>query len=134
GTGAPYIVDAAILIDGERTVEVGPEASAPTPDGAAKLDFSDKTLLPGLVDCHSHTNMPGDGTTIEQMAAEPDEIHLLRSVENGRLALAAGITTLRENGAVRRTGFILRDAVQRGIITGPRLSVAGRPITVTGGH
>src|SRR3954447_8291058 len=106
GTGAPALVDAAILIDGERIVEVGPAAAVPTPEGAASLDFPDKTLLPGLVDCHTHTNMPGDGTTIEQMANEPDEVHVLRSAENLRLALAAGITTMRENGAFRTTGFM----------------------------
>jgi imidazolonepropionase-like amidohydrolase len=134
GTGAPPIVDAAILIDGERIVEVGAAAAVPTPEGAVSLDYSDKTLLPGLVDCHSHTNLPGDGTTIEQAAADTDEIHLLRSAENVRTALRAGVTTLRENGAFRRTGFVLREALERGIVQGPRLSVAGRPITVTGGH
>jgi imidazolonepropionase-like amidohydrolase len=134
GTGAPALVDAAILIDGERIVDVGPAAAVPTPEGAASLAFPDKTLLPGLVDCHTHTNMPGDGTTIEQMAAEPDEVHVLRSAENLRLALAAGITTMRENGAFRTTGFMVRSALRRGIVQGPRLSVAGRPITVTGGH
>jgi imidazolonepropionase-like amidohydrolase len=134
GTGAPVIVDAAVLIDGERIVDVGPSATVPTPDGATCIEFPDRTLLPGLVDCHSHTNLPGDGTTIEEAASEPDEIQLLRSAENARIALAAGITTLRENGAVRRTAFVLREALRRGIVRGPRLSVAGRPITVTGGH
>jgi imidazolonepropionase-like amidohydrolase len=134
GTGAPPIVDAAILIDGERIVEVGPAAAVPTPEHAVTIDFPEQTLLPGLVDCHSHTNLPGDGTTIEQAAAETDEIHLLRSVENARTALATGVTTLRENGAVRETAFVLREAIRRGIVQGPRLSVAGRPITVTGGH
>jgi imidazolonepropionase-like amidohydrolase len=134
GTGAPPIIDAAILIDGERIVEVGAAAAVPTPEGAVSLDYADKTLLPGLVDCHSHTNLPGDGTTIEQAATETNEIHLLRSAENLRTALRAGVTTLRENGAFRRTGFVLREALARGIVQGPRLSVAGRPITVTGGH
>jgi imidazolonepropionase-like amidohydrolase len=134
GTGAPVVTDAAVLIDGERIVEVGPAVSVPTPDGAVCIDFPGKTLLPGLVDCHSHTNLPGDGTTIEQAAAETDEIHLLRSAENARIALAAGVTTMRENGAARRTGFVLREAISRRIMCGPRLSVAGRPITVTGGH
>lgn len=134
GAGAPPIIDAAILIDGERIVEVGPSAAVPTPDGAVTLDFPDKSLLPGLVDCHTHTNFPGDGTTIEQLALESDEIQLIRSVENARLALQAGITTMRENGAVRQTAFVLRDALRRGIIQGPRLSVAGRPVTLTGGH
>jgi imidazolonepropionase-like amidohydrolase len=134
GTGAPPIIDAAILIDGDRIVELGPAATVPTPVGALSLDYSDKTLLPGLVDCHSHTNLPGDGTTIEQAATEKDDIHLLRSADNARTALTAGVTTMRENGAFHQTGFVLREAIKRGIVKGPRLSVAGRPITVTGGH
>jgi imidazolonepropionase-like amidohydrolase len=134
GTGAPALIDAAVLIDGERIVEVGPAAAVPTPGGATCLDFPESTLLPGLVDCHSHTTLPGDGTTIEQAAAEPDEIHLLRAAENARVAVESGVTTLRENGAFRRTGFALREALRRGIVWGPRLSVTGRPITVTGGH
>ena len=134
GTGAPALTDAAVLIDGERIVEVGPAAAVPTPEVAACLDFPESTLLPGLVDCHSHTTLPGDGTTIEQAAIESDEIHLLQAAANVRTALEAGVTTLRENGAFRRTGFALREALRRGIVPGPRLSVAGRPITVTGGH
>src|SRR5262249_25606219 len=70
----------------------------------------------------------------EQAATETDDIHLLRSVHNARTALAAGVTTLRENGAFHQTGFVLREGIKRGIVRGPRLSVAGRPITVTGGH
>jgi imidazolonepropionase-like amidohydrolase len=134
GTGAQPITDAAILIDGDRVVEVGPAAGVSVPGGAVSLDYPDKALLPGLVDCHSHTNLPGDGTTIEQAATEKFEIHLLRSAENARTALACGVTTLRENGAFHQTGFVLREAIERGIVKGPRLSVAGRPITVTGGH
>jgi imidazolonepropionase-like amidohydrolase len=134
GTGTPPVQNAALLIDGERIVEVGPDAAVPTPDGAQTIDFSDKTVLPGLVDCHSHTSLPGDGTTIEQAATESGEIHLLWAAENARTSLMGGVTTLRENGAFHRTAFVLRDAIQRRIVPGPRLSVAGRPITVTGGH
>src|SRR6185436_6552067 len=84
GTGAPVVTDAAVLVDGERIVEVGANGAVPTPDGAIQFDFPGCTVLPGLVDCHSHTTLPGDGTTIEQAAAETDEIHLLRAAENAR--------------------------------------------------
>src|SRR5262245_11728269 len=104
GTGAPALTDAAVLIDSERIVEVGPNAAVPTPEGAASLAFPESTLLPGLVDCHSHTTFPGDGTTVEQLIAETDEVHLLRAAENARTALESGVTTLRENGAFRRIG------------------------------
>src|SRR5262245_29491269 len=105
GTGAPTIDNAAILIDGERIIAVGPAASVPTPDGSQQLDFPTQTLIPGLVDCHSHLNLPGDGTTIEGAAADGDDIALLRSAENARLTLQSGVTTLRDNGAMNRTTF-----------------------------
>ena len=134
GTGAPPIANAAVLIDGERIVAVGPAASVPTPDGAQTFDFPDRTLVPGLVDCHSHLNLPGDGTTIEGAAADGDDLALLRSAENARATLHSGVTTLRDNGAMNRTTFSIKEALRRKIITGPRLSISGRPITMTGGH
>jgi imidazolonepropionase-like amidohydrolase len=134
GTGAATIPNAAILLDGERIVAVGPAASVPTPDGAATFNFPTQTLAPGLVDCHSHLNLPGDGTTIEGAAADGDEFALLRSAENARTTLLSGVTTLRDNGAMNRTTFTIKEALRRKVITGPRLSISGRPITMTGGH
>lgn len=134
GTGAASIPNGAILFDDDRIVAVGPEAAVPTPDGAQSFTFPTKTLTPGLVDCHSHLNMPGDGTTIEGTAADGDDLCLLRSAENARTMLLSGVTTLRDNGAMHRTTFAIKEALRRQIITGPRLSIAGRPITMTGGH
>jgi imidazolonepropionase-like amidohydrolase len=99
GTGAGPLEDAAVLIDGERIVALGPDASVPSPDSAERLDFSDRTLLPGLVDCHSHLDLPGDGTTIEGAAALGDDLLLLQSAENARTTLKSGVTSLRDNGA-----------------------------------
>jgi imidazolonepropionase-like amidohydrolase len=134
GTAAPPVKDAAVLIDGERIVAVGPDAQVPRPEGSLAREFPSLTLLPGLVDCHSHLNLPGDGTTIEGAAADGDDLLLLRSAENARITLHAGVTTLRDNGASHRTTFAIKEALRRKIITGPRVSISGRPITITGGH
>jgi imidazolonepropionase-like amidohydrolase len=134
GTRAAPLQNAAILIDGERIVALGPDASVPCPDSAERLDFGDRTLLPGLVDCHSHLNLPGDGTGIEAAADLGDELLLLQSAQNARTTLLSGVTSLRDNGARHTTTFTVRDAIRRKIITGPRLSISGRPITMTGGH
>ncbi|MBI3978409.1 MAG: amidohydrolase family protein [Chloroflexi bacterium] len=133
GAGAAPIADGALLVAGERIAAVGPAAAVPTPDGATCLEFPDLTLVPGLVDCHSHLNCPGDGTDID-VAAEGDDLLLLRAAENARLALQTGVTTLRDNGASGRTAFSLKEAVRRGIVPAPRLSVCGRALTITGGH
>ena len=134
GTGAPPIDNGAVLIEGERIVAVGPAAAVPDSEGTERLEFPELTLVPGLVDCHSHVNLPGDGTGIENAAAEGDDLLLLRSAENARITLESGVTTLRENGAAHRTTFSLKEALRRGIIRGPRLSISGRPVTMTGGH
>ena len=134
GTSAAPIDNAAVLIDGDRIVAVGPDASVPSPDGVERLDFGDGTLLPGLVDCHSHLNLPGDGTTIEAAAAGGDDLLLLQSAENARGTLQSGVTSLRDNGARHHTTFVVREAIRCKVISGPRLSIAGRPITMTGGH
>ena len=134
GKGGPSVADSVVLVDGERIVEVGPAAAVACPAEAERLDFPDLTLMPGLVDCHVHLNNRGDGNPIVGHEPEDDDLRLLQSAANAQIALQAGITTVRECGAARRTIFSIKAALRRGIITGPRMSVAGRPVTTTGGH
>jgi imidazolonepropionase-like amidohydrolase len=134
GKGGPSIADGAVLVDGERIDEVGPAAAVACPAEAERLDFPDLTLMPGLVDCHVHLNNRGDGNPIVGHEPEDDDLRLLQSAANAQIVLQAGITTVRECGAARRTIFSIKEALRRGIITGPRMSVAGRPVTTTGGH
>lgn len=91
-------------------------------------------LMPGLIDAHVHLVLPGDGTPFEQVVSESDEVLLLRAARNAADALASGVTTLRDCGGRGRVTFILRDAIQRGIVPGPRLWLCGYPFTITGGH
>ena len=107
-TGAAPVANAAVLIDGERIVALGPDASVPCPDFAERLDVGERTLLPGLVDCHSHLNLPGDGTSIEDAAALGDDLLLLQSAENARTTLLSGVTSLRDNGARHATTFAVK--------------------------
>ena len=136
GTGAPPIERGAVLLDGARVRWVGPEADLHVPDGAdvQTTHYPDATVLPGLVDVHTHMNLPGDGTLVEETAAEPEATLLLRSVMNGRNHLESGVTTARENGAKEKTAFALKSGIERGFVPGPRMVVCGRPITITGGH
>lgn len=96
--------------------------------------FPGCTLLPGFVDAHSHFTLFGDGRSYEQMAAEPDGLMLLAGARNCSMHLTAGVTTARDNGSRGRNGMALREAIQRGILPGPRLLVAAAPVTPTGGH
>src|SRR5205823_6220818 len=97
-------------------------------------EYGNATILPGLIDAHTHLNGFGDGRPGEELAALPDEILLLQAARNARLHLEAGVTTLRDCGTKGHTGFALRRAATMGILATPRLILCGRPITITGGH
>ena len=136
GSAAPPIARAAVLIRGDRVVALGPEAAVRAPDGAAvdRKTYGDATILPGLVDAHTHLVAPGDGTLGDDIAKEDDDILLLQAAKNARTLLHSGVTTLRENGAKGKVAFSLREGIRRRLAPGPRMVICGRPIAITGGH
>ena len=98
-------------------------------------EYPDSTLLPGLFDLHTHTNMPGDGRSGEEVDRDDsDDIRLLRSARNVGDHLATGVTTLCDCGSWNRTAFSLKEGLTLGLAEGPRTLVAGSPLTITGGH
>jgi imidazolonepropionase-like amidohydrolase len=136
GSGDPPRTDAALLIDGDRVASLGGREEIRAPEGAPvqHVDYGDATILPGLVDAHTHLVAPGDGTPGDDVAKEDDDILLLQAAKNARTLLHSGVTTLRENGAKGRVAFSLREGVRRKLAPGPRMVICGRPITITGGH
>ena len=134
GAGAPPVDDGAVLIRDGRIVEVGPSATVCQPEGAETIRFDGLTLIPGLVDCHSHITFRGDGSAIEAMMADSDEMMVLLGAQNVQRALESGVTTLCDNGGRGKTTFNIKEGIRRGYISGPRLLISGRPITVSGGH
>lgn len=136
GTGAPPLERAAILLDGDRIAAVGTEEAVHAPEGAdfQEFDYGEKTLMPGLVDCHVHLNGIGDGRAGDDLATLPDEVLTLQAARNARAHLYSGVTTLRDCGGKNQTTFMLREAMDMGITPGPRLVLSGRPIAIVGGH
>ena len=129
----------AVAVRGNTIKWTGPASQAESLDsgGAQRetLHFPGGTLLAGLFDIHTHTNMPGDGRTGEQVNDDDDdEIRLLRSARNAAAAVASGVTTMCDCGSWNRTGFALKKGLAAGLVEGPRVLVSGPPITVTGGH
>lgn len=137
GTGRPPVTDAAVVVEGDRIVAVGPRASLSIPDSARRYDLGAKTLLPGFVDAHSHITInPGLAGIIGQLDGlnEPSARQVLRGARNLRLDLASGVTTMRIVGEVPYNDVVVREAIRDGYIAGPRLLISGRAITSSNGH
>src|SRR5947207_1791534 len=136
GTGAAAVEQAALLIDGDRVADLGRATDVRVPDEASveRKDYGAATILPGLVDAHTHLVAPGDGTLGDDIAKEDDDILLLQAAQKPGTLLHSGVTTLRENGAKGKVAFSLREGIRRKLAPGPRMVICGRPITITGGH
>jgi len=136
GSSSPPVTQAALLVENGRVVRMGRAADVRAPDGAAvdRRDYGEATILPGLVDAHTHLVAPGDGTLGDDVAKEDDDILLLQAAQNARTLLHSGVTTLRENGAKGKVAFSLREGIRRRLAPGPRMVICGRPIAMTGGY
>src|SRR5256885_12435735 len=136
GTGSAAVEQAALLIDGDRVADLGRASHVHVADGASveRRDYGAATILPGLVDAHTHLVAPGDGTLGDDVAREDDDILLLQAAKNARTLLHSGVTTLRENGAKGKVAVSLREGIRRKLAPGPRMVICGRPIAITGGH
>ena len=128
--------DAAVLVAGQRIEAFGRAAAIIQRAGAGVSveDFPGCTLLPGLIDAHTHLIMTGTGQPIMDHAQLPDELMLLIAARNAERSLRSGVTTVVDLGAKGSLTFRLRDAIEQGIVTGSRLLLCGRALTITGGH
>ena len=130
--------DQGILIEADRIVAVGPYADvAARAAGAEQLDLSGMTVLPGLIDNHTHVLLQGDITTAdydEQLLRESIPYRTIRATVAARTALMDGFTTIRdlETEGAMYADVDLKTAIARGVIPGPRMFVATRAFSATG--
>jgi imidazolonepropionase-like amidohydrolase len=120
------------VIDDSKIVSVGPSAQAKAPAGVTVIDLPNATVLPGLIDAHTHlTSDPKFG--YDQLGISLPREALI-GAKNARVTLLAGFTTVRNVGAGGYTDVALRDAINAGDVPGPRMLVSGPPLSITGGH
>ncbi|HSB69167.1 MAG TPA: amidohydrolase family protein [Candidatus Methylomirabilis sp.] len=140
---SPAPVPSSVVLVGTdgRISAVGPTPEMTVPAGVPRLQATGLTLLPGLIDGHVHLTWDKtlyfayssqDYTT--RLNLRDPERQLVRAGHYAQMALAAGVTTLRDCGADDFTVLALRDAIDAGDLVGPRVLASGRPITTTGGH
>jgi imidazolonepropionase-like amidohydrolase len=124
--------DQTLIIEDGRIVSSGPTAEAKVPTDAVRIELPKATVLPGLIDAHTHLTMePKFG--YERLATSVPREALI-GAKNARLTLLAGFTTVRNVGASSFTDVALRDAINAGDVPGPRLLVSGPALSITGGH
>ena len=126
GTGAPPR-DADVLIRGARIEAVGPDllASLPETDGVHMVDAADCTVLPGLIDAHCHITFDQPSSNDELFFHRRYGLATLVASVNARKVLRAGFTSFFDADGVFEAGVDLRDAIEGGVVEGPRMTTGG---------
>ena len=126
------LADQTLVIEDGRIISTGGAAEAKIPGDAVRIELPNATVLPGLIDAHTHLTMEPRFGYDRLVLSVPREA--LIGAKNARLTLLAGFTTVRNVGARDFSDVALRDAINAGDVPGPRLLVSGPPLSITGGH
>jgi imidazolonepropionase-like amidohydrolase len=134
-TGAEVVADGAVVIGGGTIDWAGPQQQLPAGHaGLPRTHYPGATILPGLIDSHVHLGFDGGPQPATRMRAETDAEQLVLMLRSARELLGVGVTTARDLGGRGYLSIVVRDAIAAGLARGPRMVVAGSPVTVTGGH
>jgi imidazolonepropionase-like amidohydrolase len=133
--GAGAVVERATVVIRATTIAaVGTSKDVAIPRGATRVDGRGFTLMPGLIDCHVHLCLGGEPDVVEAIARETPLLTLLKASRAARHTLEAGFTTVRDVGARDHSIFALKQAIDSGLVPGPRILGAGLAICMVGGH
>ena len=124
--------DQTVVVEDGKIVSVGASTDTKAPADAVRIDLPNATILPGLIDAHTHLTMDPKFGYEELGVSIPRQT--LTGAKNARITLEAGFTTVRNVGAAGYSDVALRDAINAGDVPGPRMLVSGLPLSITGGH
>src|SRR5947209_6472073 len=127
------LTNQAILIEGGKIISVGPASQAKVAPNTITIDLTNATVLPGLIDAHTHLTLDLGSTGYTGLGISPPREALI-GARNARVTLEAGFTTVRNVGARGYSDIALRDAINAGDVPGPRIVASGPPLGLTGGH
>src|SRR6266581_1367304 len=123
----------AVVIEGEKITQVAPSSELKAGAGDAAIDLPDATLLPGLIDMHTHLTFDLNSLGYQGLGISTAR-EALHGARNARRTLEAGFTTVRNVGAKDYADIALRDAINDGDVIGPRMVASGPALGITGGH
>jgi imidazolonepropionase-like amidohydrolase len=123
------LANQTIVVEGERIVSIG----AAAPAGAKVIDLPSATVLPGMIDVHTHLTMDPEDLGLRGLTISVPR-QALKGARNARATLLAGFTTVRNVAAEGYSDVALRDAINAGDVPGPRMMVSGPALGITGGH
>ena len=118
----------------DRIQSVGPEGAVSIPSGATVIDLSRATVLPGLIDCHTHLGSRADRYDEIYRFKDTPFQRAFAAVVHARKTLEAGFTTVRDVGSLPFLAVDLRNSINEGLVPGPRIVASGPGISITGGH
>lgn len=128
----------AVLVEGDRIRAAGPVSSIAPPSGARRVDLPEATLLPGLIEGHSHLFLHpyNEMSWDDQVLRESEALRTVRATAHAAATLRAGFTTVRDLGTegARDADVALKTAIERGIVPGPRMLVATRALVASGSY